>query len=241
METERKPQFRYRYVPYGTRFVGVPGFRSQSGPPEQQNQLHENELVTDVGGVCWGYAGEALPVVDHHFFRQTGQFPSAAAAVIHNAQRICERFRGKFDTVWLVSHREPDFDSLSSLYLVRCLLDGSLPAAGWEELGIRPDGWFKERGEISWYRPKPDAIPEEHRWAVLVAAEAARVDECRGSKCPRHRRLNAVLYAALERGRPYRSETSGAVEFFEEVRRRLSDYSGGRLDPFFDSVLERSE
>ncbi len=46
-----------------------------------------------------------------------------------------------------------------------------------------------------------------------------------------------MLLAALTRGRDYLSESSGATEFFDEVRRALQD---GKLNPLFDSVLEGS-
>lgn len=232
-------QFRYRYVPYGTNFGQADGPRQDAddGP----TRLHENELVTDVGGTCWGCDGEELPVLDHHFFRKEGQFPSAAAAVLHNAARISERFTGRQDTVWLVSHRDPDFDALTSLYLARRIIEGQLPATGWEAFGIGSEGWSGKQDEINWYRPTALQLPPDRRWAVHLAAEAARVDGGRRSRCPLHRRLHAVLYAAILRGRPYRSETSGACEFYDEVRARLAANGNGGPDPYFDSVLERSE
>ncbi len=233
-------QFRYRFVPYGTRFIAAAGERRALGGPQQSRDLCENELAADVGGVCWGHAEQLLAVLDHHFYRDEGQFPSAAAAVLHNAARIRERFADRHDTVWLVTHRDPDFDAFASLYLARSVIAGDLPAEGWEGLGLRPDGWYAGRNEIDWFRPQTASLPADRRWAVLTAAEAARVDNCRLPQCPAQGTLHAVLYAALERGRDYRSESSGACEFFDEVRLWLSRPEGPSLDPFFDSVLESS-
>lgn len=233
-------QFRYRFVPFGTRFVSAAGLRRENGDRCPAHELFENELAADVGGVCWGDAGEPLAVLDHHFYRDAGQFPAAAAAVLHHATRIRDKFAGQYETVWLVTHRNPDFDAFASLYLARCLLAGNLPAEGWVELGLRPDGWHAARNEIDWFRPQTANVPPDRRWAVLVAAEASRVDKCRPPQCPAQSTLHAVLYAALQRGRDYASETSGACEFFDEVRHWLSRPEGPRLDPFFDSVLQQS-
>jgi hypothetical protein len=181
-----------------------------------------------------------LAVLDHHFYRDRGQFPSATSAVLHNAARIRERFAARHDTVWLVTHREPDFDAFASLYLARSVIAGDLPADGWEGLGLRPDGWHAGRNEIDWFRPDAANLPADRRWAVFIGAEAARVDNCRLPQCPAQGTLHAVLYAALQRGRDYRSESSGACEFFDEVRHWLSRPEGPWLDPFFDSVLHQS-
>ena len=136
-------QFRYRFVPYGTRFVAAKGERHARGAHHAERELFENELAADVGGSCWGHDGETLPVLDHHFYRGAGQFPSATSAVLHHAARIRERLGGRHDTVWLVTHRDPDFDAFASLYLARAVIDGSLPADGWEHCGVRPDGWYR--------------------------------------------------------------------------------------------------
>lgn len=225
--------FRYRYVPFGTRFVSVPGERTEVGG--SPCELFENELVVDVGGVSWGYDGEQRPILDHHFVRPSGQYPSAAASVLHNAGRVHARFHS-LPLVWLVSHVTPDFDALSAMYLARSVIAGQLPATGWESFGVRADGWFRSRGEIDWYRPRL-ASSGADRWAVLLAAESARVDNGKRSICPPHRTLHAVLYAALVRGRDYLSATSGATEFFDCVRETLSD-EARLLDPYIDSVME---
>ncbi len=110
--------FKYRYVPFGTNFLAHAGTRIDGQAEEAW--LFENELVVDVGGVSWGYANEERSILDHHFFRTEGQYPSAAAAVLHQAHRICERFQHLRDSethFWLVTHKSPDFDAFCSMYL----------------------------------------------------------------------------------------------------------------------------
>ena len=57
------------------------------------------------------------------------------------------------------------------------------------------------------------------------------------SRVRRERALRSILYAALKRGRDYLNATSGATEFFDEVRAVLQQQ---QLNPVFDSVLEGS-
>ncbi len=231
-------QFKYRFVPFGTRFAPAPG-APRTDASERPTALHENELALDVGGVCWGYDGELLSVLDHHFHRPTGQFPSAAAAVLHNAQRIHDRLAGHDGDVWLVAHQQPDFDAFAAMYLARCILTGEAPTEGWEEFGIGPEGWFRGAREINWFMPHVAHLPDERRWPVLLAAYAACVDNCRRLSSPKNRSLHSILYAALRRGRNYADETSGATEFFDEAREAIRRPEQ-RLNPLFDSVLEGS-
>ncbi|MCE9556733.1 MAG: hypothetical protein K8T91_25570 [Planctomycetes bacterium] len=231
--------FKYRYVEFGTRFISAQGSRSSAG--ESPDRLYDNELALDVGGACWGIDGETRPIVDHHFFWPE-RFPSAAAAVLHRAEELKKRFdtSGSPEIFWLITHRQPDFDAFASMYLARCILDGSLPHQGWTELGLRSDGWWRTRQEIDWYHPDAARFDSQRRWAILLAACASCVDNCRPMSCPRHRAIHSVLYAAMVRGRNYLDETSGAMPFFTEVRRALSDESR-QLNPLYDSVLEQSE
>ena len=48
--------FRYRYVPFGTKFKPQPGLRPVEGPVAADH-LHDNEVVVDVGGACWDSSG----------------------------------------------------------------------------------------------------------------------------------------------------------------------------------------
>ena len=235
-------RFRYRYVGFGTGFSAAAAPRIVTRADERdQGFLCENELAVDVGGVCWGHGGVDQPVIDHHFHRADGgQFPSAAAAVLHLAPRIVDRFGGMDGDLCLVTHREPDFDAFCAMYLARCLFEGNIPSAGWDHYGLKPHGWSQGKDEIDWFQPRLNGLPPKYRWPVLLAAYAACVDNGRQLACPRSRSLHSILYAAIVRGRDYLNEDSGALEFFQEVTRNIEDPARG-LNPLIDSVLERSE
>lgn len=230
--------FRYRYVDFGTVFTGAPGTRSAKSGTESPGTLYANELVTDVGGTCWD-RNEPLSIIDHHFSRD-GQFPSASAAVLHKAKLIREKFAGRENEVlWLVTHKQPDFDAFCSLYLARWIVEDPDAAIDWEPWGLNPDGWLDSAGKhkIDWFDPDVNQAPPTQRWALLLASYASIVDNSRHLSCPRQRALHSVLYAALKRGRDYINETSGAREFFDEVKTSLQEK---QLNPMFDSVLEDS-
>lgn len=239
--------YRYRYVPYGTSFTALAGAR----PEDESNpaRLYENELAFDVGGVCWGYAGETRRVLDHHFSRKSGQFPAAATAVLHAAEQIAGSASASFETLWLVTHRDPDFDAFCSMFLARQLVSGTIPTTGWEAYGLHPDGWLDLPGgrpRMDWFAPRVAGAPIERQWPLLLASFAAHVDSGRRVKCPRNRTLHSVLYMAIKRGRAYQHPASGATEFFNEVVSRMVGPAvegvadGIRLNPLFDSVLEES-
>lgn len=257
-------QFRYRFVNYGTSFRAAAGERETVPPSPQKpakpedvaaweealarwgpEKLFANELAADVGGMSFGYDGCDLPVIDHHFARSDGgNFPSASAGILHNARALRDRFAPngvpKFGTLWLVTHRDPDFDAYCSLYLARKVIEGTIPADGWDEFGVRPDGWLPMRKDLPWFDPPTD-LPPDRRWPVLLAAYASAVDNCRPLRCPRARGLHSVLYAvgevAGETKRDYRTETSGATEFFDAV---VAAMTARGLNPLIESVLEGS-
>lgn len=222
-------KFKYRFVNFNVRFVADAGVRtSRDAAP---HLLMANEIAVDVGGESWDGCTSQV-VIDHHFFRD-GLFPSASAAVVHNAMGLAERFGGTFDTVWLVTHVQPDFDALGSAYLVRSLL--SDPSFAQRVAGELPaDDWNPAKLPINWFDPDLQTVPARWRWWVLLASYASHVDNGRRLSCPRNRALHSILYAALRRGRPYLDEDSGAVEFFDEVRAGLER----GLNPLIDSVLE---
>ncbi len=147
--------FKYRFVRFGTHFVSAPGVRDNPG--DEPAALHENELAVDVGNVCWGLDDETLSVLDHHFRRTDGQFPSAAAAVLHNAKRIHERFAGRDGEIWLVSHQKPDFDAFCAMYLARRSSPETYPRAAGSNLAffktvfspvVRPRSTGSRRGRM---------------------------------------------------------------------------------------------
>ena len=231
------PVVRYRYVDFGTVFTGDPRSRGVNQAAESPATLFANELASDVGGTCWG-ANEPLAVIDH---RASGAapFPSASAAVLHKFNLIRERFtQPGVDVIWLVTHKEPDFDALCSLYLARWTIE-SRDAVGWQEYGLHPDGWLDLPGmpKIDWFNLLLEGVPKEDRWALLLAGYASLLDSRRRISCPPPRALHAILYAALKRGRDYLNESSGATEFFDEVRSCLQ---AEQLNPIIDSVLEGS-
>ena len=103
--------FRYRYVDFQTVFTGAPGPRASDQGLDSPGTLYANELATDVGRTCWD-RNEPLAVLDHHFSRD-GQFPSASAAVLHKARLIRQKFASQDgNVIWLVTHKQPDFDAL---------------------------------------------------------------------------------------------------------------------------------
>ncbi len=228
--------FRYRYVDFSTVFTGAPGTRGAESGLESPGTLFANELATDVGRTCWGL-NEPLAVIDHHF-RGDNQFPSSTAAVLHKAKLIRARFGEQANEVlWLVTHKEPDFDALCSMYLARWAIEGPDAAVDGERYGLHPDGWLELGGrkKINWFDPDLSQVPVAQRWPLLLAAYASILD----GRCPisvsRERALHSILYAALKRGRDYLS--NGAGEFFDEVRSSLIQ---SQLNPIFDSVLENS-
>jgi hypothetical protein len=235
--------WKYRYVNFGTDFRSVAGTRHaiEDGP---STRLYENELVVDVGAACFGHNGETRWIIDHHFKRDH-QFPCASAGVIHKAAHIRERYRPIAESgepIWLVSHRQPDFDAFCSMYLARHAIEatGSLD---WRQQGIHPEAWIPailpqgdEIPRIDWYRPDLRGISAEQRWKILLASFASHIDNCRKMAAPKARSLHSILYAAVERGRDYKNENNGATEFFDEVVKQMSE----GLNPLFDSVLENS-
>lgn len=231
------PIFRYRFVDFGTVFAGSDGIRAEDQGAANPATLFRNELVTDVGGSCCS-DHEQLVIFDHHFTRKA-QFPAASAAVLHKAKLIHERFSSQDGVFWLVTHKQPDFDAFCSMYLARWILEAPNATLDWRDFGLAPDAWedLGARQKINWFDPNLQGASAELRWPLLMASYAAIVDNSRQFPCPRNRALHSIFYAALKRGRDYLSETSGAQEFFDEVRKAMRDRN---CNPIYDSVLEDS-
>src|SRR5579871_906186 len=229
--------FRYRFVDFGTVFAGNDGIRGEDQGSDSPGTLFRNELVTDVGGTCLN-GDEPLAVIDHHFSRDA-QFPAASAAVLHKAKLIRDRFSGQDGVFWLATHKQPDFDAFCSMYLAKWILEDPTAIVDWQDCGLMPGGWSDsgERRRINWFDPDLQGASATPRWPLLLASYAAMVDNGRQFPCPRNRALHSILYAALRRGRNYLSETSGASDFFDEVKLAIRDK---KRNPIYDSVLEDS-
>jgi hypothetical protein len=231
--------FRYRYVDYGTTFVPLAGLRDSGAAAA--HLLFENELALDVGGCCLGDREVDACIIDHHFPRKY-QFPAASAAVLHLAQRIYPRFAASFETVWLVTHREPDFDAFCSMYLAREIIASATPPPDWTAFGLHPEGWRDlEAGPgagqppraFNWLDPYLPPLCGDQYWQAALAATAAFVDWGKPLHCPMHLALPSLLYAGLKRGR--RFTDTGAVELFDAARQAIQSH---RLNPLCDRVLD---
>ena len=217
-------QFRYRFVPFGTQFRPATGSRPHDCSDVQL--LFENEIAADVGGTFWWDSTDTLiPVIDHHFSCDN-QFPSAAAAVLHSADRVqaWANSVSRFEQVFLVTHEFPDFDAFASLYLIRSLATQPFGVSGLL-LGMAPDSWRnltasevppRGRVRIDWYRHAAVNMDETTKWRILIACLASMVDNCKPFPCGRQKSPPAVLYAALERKRHLQEE--GARLFFDRIR-----------------------
>jgi len=236
--------FRYRYVPFGTKFEPVDGCRPHDC--SDAHLLFRNEIAADVGGVFWGHPVDGLiPVVDHHFSRED-QFPSAAAAVLHSAVRVHEWAESAVQSkeVVLVTHEYPDFDAFASLYLIRSLV-GDWVEIPTKDLGLAPDSWRSltpeevppyGRARIDWFRTPAMEVDENTRWLVLFACVASMVDNCKPFPCGRQNSAPAVLYAALERKRGFLR--NGAMLFFDHLRNAI--VQRGR-NPLIDAIFLADE
>ena len=124
-------KFCFRLVGFGTRFQPTLGVRTRHpaekslSDSEKLDCLFENEIAVDVGSACRGHDGCEAAIYDHHF--QRANFPSgmlnygsAALTVLANAEAIASQGRGLLargvDTIWIVTHREPDFDACCYKY-----------------------------------------------------------------------------------------------------------------------------
>jgi hypothetical protein len=229
------PTFRYRYVDVGTVFTGDSHHRDAHAGADSPATLFANELACDVGGSSWG-PNQPLAIIDHHLV-SANQFPSASAAVLHKSSLLRERFSPADHVIWLVTNNEPEFDAFCSLYLARRIIEDPAVLIDWQSYDLDAEGWsdVPGPGKFDWFQPDLTNVPWERRWPLLLANYASLLDMRRPIPCPRARALRSVLYAALKRGRDYLSETSGATEFFDEVRACIQEK---QLNPVFDSVFE---
>jgi hypothetical protein len=220
---------------------------------EDDRLLYENEVAVDLGGSCYGENGEERLIFDHHFSSPGMNIPSASSAVLRYAkelhdtilERVYERGAGARD-IWIVTHQSPDFDALCASFLVEGIIDQNsafnVPLRGWEELGIVTSSrsaalveCAKDKHpsmEIDWFNP-PSSFAEDHRWPLLLAAYASRLDHCHPILCRRSEALHSVLYAAIVRRGP-RFAQNGAHELFKAA---IESIRNANLHPFYDSLF----
>jgi hypothetical protein len=132
-----------------------------------------------------------------------------------------------FATVWIVTHKEPDFDALCAVTLVESLLSEG-PAFPVGASPTAEDRW-------DWYQPALWRVPKEHSWRYQLAAIASLTDQCRPFDLPRTRLLPNFLYACKKRDADLTSPEFRR-KFFGVVRREMQ---GGR-NALTDSVLEQA-
>lgn len=246
--------FHLRFVPFGTSFKRLGNALRHTSDVPEGAALCDNEIVVDVGGCCFGYrepgatdSGKSL-IFDHHFTRRDN-YPSASAAVLHHASHIVELL-DPHDEIWIVTHREADFDALCAVYLVKSLLGGAPDDTDQQQLskiepgvlrsyGLGCSGWNDVEGgngkilrKINWYNPeiRPSAPAA---WAVLLAAYASCVDSGKRLHADRCRRLHSVLYAGILRRRSLHED--GMEPLFREARRAIVLKE---LNPIFDALFD---
>ena len=250
MAPEDPVTFKYRFVPSGTRFKHVAGIRlSAPGVKEDKARLYENEVAVAVGRENWSGDLNERAVIDHRVLGEDGRLPSAAVAVMHHAAPL-QQFRRerKPKLVWLVTVDRPNFDCYMAVYLARWFIEHDTAADGFRRARFTCDGFADDDGatvrnhpakRFDWFKPDLTRFSAEVHWAVLLASFSAHTDRAGRVPCPRNRALHSILYAAVERGRPYATEDNGAHEFFEAARLAMagSAADGAPLNPLYDSVL----
>lgn len=111
---------------------------------EDRRHLYANEIAVDVGGRCLNIEDEKLLILDHHFRLRTPttiackasiKVPESAAEAVLGPGRVAairERFASySGHKVWIITHTDPDFDALCSVYLIHCCLTGDDLTAAW--------------------------------------------------------------------------------------------------------------
>lgn len=248
---------KIRYVNFGTRFQVIDSSENRPLNSETKfndSRLFRNEFAFDVGGLCHGHEGQTAWVLDHHLNRGDDNYPSASAAILHNAAAIISHaaeLDPQPECFWLVTHVNPDFDALLSVYLAKYLLmectNGTLPdgnSISFIGQCLHPDGWLdlpknstlnsssEDLRRFPWFDPR--LIPGDKRWMILLASTACHVDNGRPLHCRLESSLPSVFYAALARKRHYCGPT-GADEFFNAAKDRIMKAD---LNPLWDPIFD---
>ena len=233
-------EFRYRFAPFGTKFHSHPDERP-TDVKAPADHLHVNELVVDVGGVCWSSTGSNKGVLDHHFLladTNRQPFPSAAAAILHQANLIKPAYE-KSSIVWLVSHQQPDFDALCAMFLARRVVEGAIPADNWRLCGLEPDRWEPGREVIDWFNPD---VTRRSPAALAGAAGCLCLCDRQLQTHPLPARARSALHSlcgAGAAGSRFCAEGRSPCVLSGSRRRHLASSKHG-LNPLNDSVLENS-
>jgi hypothetical protein len=227
--------FRYRYVDVGAQFSPKTGRRGRGDGTRDPSLLYENEIAIGTPGGPWNGAPGGLAVIDRRARRNVA-VPSISAAVLQHAGLIRERFRSA-RCVWLVTAKDATFDAFAAMFLCRWLIEDSKADYDWASLGLLPEN------SLDWFKLDVNRYPEPLRWAIVLASYASHVTHARRISTHRSREIHSVLYAALQRGRNYFDERSGAFELFDEARRMMTTSSNGQsapMNPLYDSLFESS-
>ena len=233
-----------RLARFGTSFKnheGVHDPRAESWPEEEvAESLFANEIAVDIGGACVGYQNEQRLIFDHYFAGRVGNFPSAAAAVLHLNQIVeswLQELPDDTPCLQIVTHQEPDFDALAAATIVEALVRQSVGVLPYEALGLSAEGWLPvgaRAKKLNWFAPDNlGLIPDESRWLFWIAAVASLTDQCRRYRVPFHLRLPAYLAAATLRGRKIGRDEERR-DFFQAIRQDIETGA----NPLADLLLE---
>jgi len=239
-----------RLVRFGTSFQTSAEQYDPVAAPRSAKDLGDflfaNEIAVDIGGACVGYRGESRLVFDHHFAGREGNFPSAAAALLHLRRHIETWLDGlppESPCIQIVTHQSPDFDALAAVTIAEELITAGLPNLPAELIGLSEDGWLpvptsKNSGEqkINWFDPRTlHYVPAQSRWLFWIACVASLTDQCKPYRVPFHLRLPSYLAAAIVRGRRLESDEERR-RFFQVIRRELD----AGANPLCDLLLDNS-
>ena len=189
----------------------------------EQSALFENEIAADVGGACPDADGSATIAVFDHHFPEAARYASACEVVREpgSVDLIIERARAARaagQPLVLVTHREPDFDALASLYLIARIAQGEDKAVGSDYV------------------------------AAGITALASAFDQCRSLPVPRARSPKTVLYTLLYWERTGGGRVSGrqiletgARAFFDHLAARILDGDDPAVIDVFSEVDEFTE
>ena len=225
--------FRYRIRRFRNSLYWRPGnSRRGNNDSNSPGLLYVNELASWTKAAAAGTRNEPLSIIDHHFTRDN-QFPSASAAVLHKARSIREKF-STLDSQkvpwWSRTSSLTSATDLRSLQLARrTFVEDPDAPIDWASCGLHPDGLRSTPPAITRSTGStPTSTRRLRRTAGRCCLPRLRLNRRQrpaARPLPGQRALHSALDAALKRGRDYLNDTSGACEFFDQVRRLRSGRS----------------